>query len=633
MGRALVAVAIMAAFAPVARADLGEEIVYLLPDGSDRYRPVLDNAGNVTLIANRDSITPPGVSADGSRVAFSGAIGDESLGRFAIFVANANGTGLAQLTNGDYGEFDPAWSPDGSSIVASQNQFGSLSSSGCCRLIRINASNGVVTALTARVGVSRPSYSPEGTFVVYDTPSGVFRISPNGGSATLIATSGFDATVSPSEGTIAYLARSGSSTQIRTAPSGGGSATTIYTTSNQLEAPIWSGDRIYFLEHAGLGYDGRKSVTLRSVSQSGGGGTVERTFNTHVVGVTAALADPAGHGVGDINDDGEDDIGVTGPVNRTALLSTGNDFDDDTWGTLDPATGWGTHLDGDFDGDGQSDVASFLGSNGTWHVAIAGSGSYSTSVWDDFSTASGWKTQVAGDFTGDGRDDIANFHPSNGTWWLSRSTGSSFALDLWADYSTASGWTSQVVGDFTGDGRDDIANFHPSNGTWWVSRSTGSSSVLSLWADFSAASGWKTQVVGDFDGDGRDDIANFHPANGTWWVSRSTGSSFVTSLWADFSTASGWSSQVVGDFNGDGRDDIANFHPSNGTWWVSRSTGSSFTTSLWDDFSTASGWDPQMAGDFDGNGRDDIANLHRATGAWWVSESTGSAFVTTRWHP
>jgi hypothetical protein len=98
---------------------------------------------------------------------------------------------------------------------------------------------------------------------------------------------------------------------------------------------------------------------------------------------------------------------------------------------LDPRTGWRTHRVGDFDDDGQDDVASYLGGDGTWHVAIAGAGSYSTGVWADFSTASGWSSQLVGDFNGDGRDDIANYFPGNGTWWVSRSTGSGFVTGLW----------------------------------------------------------------------------------------------------------------------------------------------------------------------------------------------------------
>jgi len=529
--RFLSVVLLVTAWALPAGADVDATLVYLLPDSQNRYRPVLDDNGSVTVLADIDSITPPSVAPNGQKVAFAGSVGDESLGRYAIFLVNSNGTGLTQLTDGALAEFDPSWSPDGSQLAVAQNQTGSLTAGSCCRLAKVNVASGQVTGLTSNIGVARPSYSPGGSFILYDTPAGVWRISPSGATPKLIAVGGFDAASSPNEGRVAYLAVNGASMEIRNVPATGGSSTTLYATTRQMERLQWVGDRIYFVEYTGLGYDGRSGVTLRSIHQSGAGLRTERSFSGRVVGVTPGLTQPPSHAVGDVNGDGMDDISVTGPSDRTVLLSDGNDFNDEAWDSLDPRTGWRTHRVGDFDDDGQDDVASYLGGDGTWHVAIAGAGSYSTSVWADFSTASGWSSQLVGDFNGDGRDDIANFHPSNGSWWVSRSTGSGFVTGLWADFSTASGWSSQLVGDFNGDGRDDIANYFPGNGTWWVSRSTGSGFSTSLWADFSTASGWSSQLVGDFNGDGRDDIANFHPSNGSWWVSRSTGSGFVTRLW------------------------------------------------------------------------------------------------------
>ena len=510
---------------------VADDYVYLWPDAADRYLPARDTGSGPSVLANVDSMTPPAVSPDGQRIAFSGAVGDESLGRYAIFLVNSNGSGLSQLTSGNQGEFDPAWSPDGARIVVAQNVGGSLLTTNCCRLAVVNAISGQVTGLTSSVGVTRPEYSAQGSFVVYDTPQGVYRISPSGGAPTLLASGGFDATSSPGEDRVAYIATSANRMEIRTVAAGGGAPKTVFVTAGDVEGPFWRDDRIYFLEYSGLGYDGRNDVALRSVSDTGGGLRTERAFTTHVVGVSTGISEPPSFSVGDINGDGDDDIAMTGPVYRSALLSDGFGFEDEAWDVLNPRVGWRAHLGGDFNGDDRADVASFLGSDGTWHVAEAGGGSYSTSVWADLSTADGWQVRDVGDFSGDGRDDIAQFHPSNGTWWVSRSTGSGFSTSLWADFSTPSGWQARVVGDFNGDGRDDIAQFHPSNGTWWVSRSTGSGFSTSLWADFSTPSGWSPQIVGDFNGDGRDDIANRHTSNGTWWVSVSSGSGFSTPRW------------------------------------------------------------------------------------------------------
>jgi hypothetical protein len=129
------------------------------------------------------------------------------------------------------------------------------------------------------------------------------------------------------------------------------------------------------------------------------------------------------------------------------------------------------------------------------------------------------QVRLEGDFTGNGATDVAVYHPSTGNWVVARSDGSGFTHERWARFTTRTGWSHHVVGDFDGDGRDDIASYHPGAGTWWVSRSTGSSFGGARWARFTTRTGWSHHVVGDFDGDGRDDVASYHPGAEVWWVS------------------------------------------------------------------------------------------------------------------
>ncbi|HEX9865837.1 MAG TPA: hypothetical protein VGC03_12805, partial [Acidimicrobiia bacterium] len=91
--RFLSVVLLVTAWALPAGADVDATLVYLLPDSQNRYRPVLDDNGSVTVLADIDSITPPSVAPNGQKVAFAGSVGDESLGRYAIFLVNSNGTG------------------------------------------------------------------------------------------------------------------------------------------------------------------------------------------------------------------------------------------------------------------------------------------------------------------------------------------------------------------------------------------------------------------------------------------------------------------------------------------------------------------------------------------------------------
>jgi TolB protein len=176
------------------------------------------------------------VRSDGSglQVAFSGLprflpdqlsfspdgllIADNLIGQPGIWVANADGSDLRQLTNGVNDAF-PDWAPDGRQIafagtIAPSARACSPDRSyyGCPRdLYTMNADGTDIRRVTSGGGVSHPVWSPDGRQIAFTTSSGpsmIAVINADGTAERIIARtkggSDLNPSWSPDGGTIVY---------------------------------------------------------------------------------------------------------------------------------------------------------------------------------------------------------------------------------------------------------------------------------------------------------------------------------------------------------------------------------------------------------------------------------------------
>ena len=301
------------------------------------------------------------------------------------------------------------------------------------------------------------------------------------------------------------------------------------------------------------------------------------------------------------------------------------------------AQGWTSYnqfprMSGDFNNaDGFDDLIGF-GDGVTFTALSDGDGTFADVevAIVNYTPAQGWTSQdqfprIIGDFNGDGEDDIAGFG-ATGQTLVSLSNGDgTFAADPingLANFTQAQGWTSfdlfpRLAGDVNGDGDDDLVGF--GDGVTWVALSDGDGTfatpIIGI-ADFTPTQGWTSfnefpRALEDVDGDGDADIVGF--GDGFTYVALSKGDgTFADTIIGveDYTTSQGWQNfntfpRLVGDVTGDDKADIVGFTDV-GTF-VSESTADA------DIFFFGVGFDDDIITDF--RIGSDIVQIDDATGA------------------
>ena len=297
-------------------------------------------------------------------------------------------------------------------------------------------------------------------------------------------------------------------------------------------------------------------------------------------------------------------------------------------------------VSGDFDGDGDLDLAISRGDAGRWDLLTReGLEGTLTVGWRNFGTGT-FEQPHAGDFDGNGTADLAVYNTDNGHWMVALDSG---LISTWQVLGQDRAWVNSRVGDFDGDGVDDIAIQENAFGQWYFMTSNRSRFVTTSWGDaVNIQIQYSAIERADVDGDGKDELLMLNAVTGYWLVGF-VGQEATFETWARWTTEAAWQNVVVGDFDGDGRDDIAaqTGTPTggrDGVWYVALSvinenatpaqTRGQFVGQKW-----ADRWNPDWqitqfaAADVDGDGLTDLVGRSAANGSFLVGKSTGASPV------
>ena len=410
--------------------------------------------------------------------------------------------------------------------------------------------------------------------------------------------------------------------------------------------------------------------------------------------------------VGDFNGDGYNDILAhnldTGDL--IAYLNPGlggGAYTPATWQALATATTWVDTETGDFNGDGKADLLTRDQATGNINVLLAnagGTGFEPETVWVTFATSSTWVDFQVGDFDGDGNDDIAARDDTTGEWTVALSNGStaftpsgspwatfnpadsfdfvgmldspgypfnplvgeqifaqdassadwttltpdgsnSFDVNTNSDWSSAVNWVYQNTGDFNGDGYIDVIAMDEANGEWYVSTGNfdGSLNTPTLWTTWLIDPSYNTPLIGDVNGDGYDDLlARQAGGNGRWYIAYSNASGFgVPGFSAQWNPNISWINIAVNDFNNDGKDDVIGQQSTTGTWYIAFANASGigfgFAVSA-NNWNLNANWSDALYGDFNGDGYTDFAGYQNTSGDLYVMRNnSGTSFSAIVW--
>jgi RHS repeat-associated protein len=333
------------------------------------------------------------------------------------------------------------------------------------------------------------------------------------------------------------------------------------------------------------------------------------------------------------------------------------------------------YFEGDFNGDGLSDMLFFNPENGLWRCAeCTRTGGYLFktygSAYQGYSSDDKilfFKGNVTGDYNGDGRSDVAFYLPETREFIVAEGNGKTLTF---RSYGVLPSYVSDIFscewfcGDYDGNGLSDVFLFDEKAGKWTLMLNKGGSfefRVISTHlknlfrsdytADANLDSKWTMDdsqqgnarskvhfLSGDYNGDGRTDISIYDERSGDWLVSTvSRSSAGVYSMnWTKYGQFKVpgdllfGNDRFSGDFNGDGFSDFLWYDRSGGYWWIGETGIQSINfrkyAKIPDGIRAGSGITRWLQGDFNGDGKTDIGFYSASDGNFWIGEASNGGF-------
>ena len=222
-------------------------------------------------------------------------------------------------------------------------------------------------------------------------------------------------------------------------------------------------------------------------------------------------------------------------------------------------------VSGDFNGNGQDDLAGLNPSNAVFY-------STDLSTWTQVPGA--LKSLMVGAFNNDGMDDLAGLNDTGSIFYTTN-------LNTWTQIPGA--LESLMAGDFNGDGNSDLAGLNAVGGVYYTTD-------LSTWTQVPGT--MAKLVTGDFNNDGKDDLAGLNSAGLIY---------YTTDLNTWTQVPGSLDDLVAGDFNNDGLEDMAGLNAQGNVY---------YTVNLISWTQVPGTMAQLLSADLNGNGASDLAGLN-----------------------